>query len=77
MTTLKRLWTKWKAVAQVIADFQARLLLTLFYFIIVAPFGLFVRGFSDPLMVKRAAEHSMWSSKELQDPTLDNARRQF
>jgi uncharacterized membrane protein len=77
VATLKKLWTRWKAVAQVLADFQARLLLTLFYFIIVTPFGFFVRAFSDPLAVKRAPEHSMWSPKELQEPTLDDARRQF
>jgi hypothetical protein len=77
MDTLKRFWAWWKGVAQRIGDFQARLLLTLFYYIIFAPFGLIIRAFSDPLMIKQRNPKSMWMDKHLPDATLENARRQF
>lgn len=74
---LRKLWTRWKAFGQKIADFQARLILTLVYFIIVLPFGLFVRLLSDPLIVKdRRSRETMWVPKHVDEPTLENARRQ-
>jgi hypothetical protein len=51
MVTLKLIWTAWKGIAHKIANFQARLVLSLFYFVIVAPFALRVRIFSDPLQL--------------------------
>lgn len=42
-------WATWRDLATHIGDFQARLLLTLLYFSWLAPFGLLVRVFSDPL----------------------------
>jgi len=50
---LKHIWEGWKYIAQKIGNFQARLLLTIVYFILVLPFGLAVRWFSDPLRIKR------------------------
>ena len=44
----RRGWTRWIKVATVIGDFQARVVLSLFYFLIVLPFGLAVRLFADP-----------------------------
>jgi len=40
MVFLKRLWQGWKRVGKKIGDFQARLLLTIFYFVILAPFEI-------------------------------------
>jgi hypothetical protein len=74
---LKQLWNKWKAFGQRIADLQARILLTLVYFIIVAPFGLLVRLFSDPLVLKHNPQRSMWFPKHNPEQTLESARRQF
>jgi hypothetical protein len=42
----------WKRVAHAIGNFQARILLTVFYGIIVFPFGIVARLFSDPLRIK-------------------------
>ena len=50
---LRRLWQGWKRVGKKIGDFQARLLLTVFYFVILAPFALGVRLWADPLGLKR------------------------
>lgn len=50
--TLKVLWEGWKRIAHKIGNFQARVLLTVLYAIVVLPFGLIVRLFSDPLQIK-------------------------
>ena len=41
---LKDLWQRWQKVAKKIGDFQARLILSLFYLLIVLPIGLIVAG---------------------------------
>jgi len=51
---LRRLWEGWKKIARRIGDFQARVLLTVIYAILVLPFGLAVRLLSDPLRIKQA-----------------------
>lgn len=73
---LRNLWNRWKAFGQKIADFQARFILTLVYFIFVTPFGILVRWLSDPLAVKNQSVESMWMAKRVDEPTLESARRQ-
>jgi len=50
---LKRAWQAWKRIAHKIGNFQARVLLTIFYGALVLPFGLAARLFSDPLRIKK------------------------
>ncbi len=50
--SLKNLWSAWKRIAHKIGNFQARVILTVLYAIVVLPFGLAVRLFSDPLRIK-------------------------
>ena len=50
---LKKGWEAWKQLARRIGDFQARVLLTIIYVVIVTPFGLVVRLAMDPLRLKR------------------------
>lgn len=71
------LWERWKAAARAIGDFQARLLLTLFYFVIVTPFGLAVRLFSDPLRLRRPQARSAWIARATQETNMERARSQF
>jgi hypothetical protein len=49
---LRRLWHGWKRVGKTIGDFQARVLLTVFYFVVVAPFAVGITLLGDPLAVK-------------------------
>ena len=49
---LKRAWQTWKRLAHTIGNFQARILLTVFYGIVVFPIGLIARLFLDPLRIK-------------------------
>ena len=72
---LEQLWQRWQKVAKKIGDFQARLILSLFYILIVLPIGLIARMFSDPLSLKKTAAH--WEKKQSSPPRLEDARRQF
>jgi hypothetical protein len=50
---LRAAWNAWKRVAQKIGNFQARVLLTILYAVLVLPFGLMARLFSDSLQIKK------------------------
>jgi hypothetical protein len=73
----RRLWQGWKRVARRIGDVQARLLLNVFYFLVLAPFALGVQALSDPLGL-RAGRGPRWTEREeLETPPPIYARRQF
>jgi len=59
----RRLWEGWKKIARKIGDFNARVILTVFYFILLFPFAVLVRIFTDPLEIKKKA-HVGWHNKE-------------
>jgi hypothetical protein len=66
-----------KRLGRKIGDFQARVLLTIFYFAIIAPFALIVRWATDPLAVKRGTAKG-WRLRPAPVGTpLERARRQF
>ena len=73
----RRLWEGWKRIARKIGDFNARVILTLFYFILLFPFAVLLKLFTDPLEIKKK-EHIGWHNRE--DDTdltvLDRAYRQ-
>ena len=71
---LKRTQRTWKRVAHAIGNFQARVLLTVFYGIIIFPFGIVARLFSDPLRIKRPPTQWLDHSEEAHD--LRWAKRQ-
>lgn len=74
---LRRLWARWTVIARRIGDFQSRLLLCLFYCVILAPFGVAVRMLSDPLRLRRQSP-SHWLPKAVNTATpWEQARRQF
>ena len=71
----KRLWEAWKQLAHRIGNFQARVLLTVIYSVLVLPFGLAVRWFGDPLRIKR--RQSAWLDHADDSTDLAWARRQW
>jgi hypothetical protein len=77
MQVLRRVWELWKKFGRFIGDMVARVVLTIFYFTIFVPFGLGVRLFSDPLMVKSWSTPPYWLPRSTGDRVLDEARRQF
>ncbi|KPL17747.1 MAG: hypothetical protein AMJ92_11100 [candidate division Zixibacteria bacterium SM23_81] len=74
---LRRWWQVWKAFAAEMGNFQGRALLAFFYFIIVTPFGVPVRFFSDPLRLRKAKGSSFWLEQQPASATLEKAREQF
>jgi len=71
---LKHIWQFWKRLARRIGNFQARVLLSIFYAVIVLPFGLATRVFADPLRVKKRPIQWLDHSDESHD--LQWAKRQ-
>lgn len=71
---LTRAWHAWKIVAHRIGTFQARVILTVFYGVLVLPFGLAVRWFADPLRIKRYPTE--WISHPEERYDLEWARKQ-
>ena len=67
-------------LAPAIGNFQARVLLTLVYFIWLLPFGLLARRFTDPLDVRGRggpAATTGWKKRGASAHTLQSLRSQF
>ncbi len=74
---LARSWDGWRKFARQLGNYQGRVVLAFFYFIILTPFGLLTRVFSDPLQIKSKTGTSLWAERPAEAPGLDAARRQF
>jgi hypothetical protein len=74
---LSAAWERWKLIAHAIGNFQARVLLTLFYFVIVPPFALIVKLARDPLGLRPPPGGTFWTDRPEADPDAAAARRQF
>ena len=75
MKVIKIVWKKWVVVAQKIGNFQARLLLSVFYFTLLLPFSLVVTLFSDRL-VKRKPPKTTWTTWTEAYETFEEAKGQ-
>lgn len=71
--TLK-LKRSWKRVVQAVANIQARVLLTIFYALVMFPFGVAVRLLFDPLRMKQRP--TQWLNRPEKTQDLAWARRQ-
>lgn len=71
---LMQVWQRWKRLARAVGTFQARILLTFFYAVIVLPFGVLARLFSDPLRIKHRP--TQWSEVPHAVHDLQWAKRQ-
>jgi hypothetical protein len=77
LSFMRKSWKWWKRIARIIGDFNARVILTIFYFIFLAPFALAVRSLSDPLAIKNKSA-PLWGTKTPSDePVMEQARKQF
>jgi hypothetical protein len=77
MGALKAIWETWKVFGGKFGDFQARVILTLFYFVILAPFALVVRFWSDPLTMKSGSSRGWQPLSDAEGPVIERARKQF
>jgi hypothetical protein len=74
MHVLRGAWRIWKRFGKIIGDVIGRVVLTVFYFTVFAPFGLGVRVFGDPLAIKRQRA-ARWLERTTRDQILEEARR--
>ncbi len=70
-------WGKWRELSRKAADIQARVLLSVFYYTVAAPFGIALGLFGDPLRMKKRPRGSYWVERKPVDATLAGAKRQF
>lgn len=72
----KKLWDGWMRVAKVIGNFNARVILSLFYFVLMVPIGLIVGATKDYLGIR---EHptSTWKEMDGHAQSVEEGRRQF
>jgi len=74
---IKSGWRKWKAISDAATNVLARVLLTVFYFTVMAPFGLWQGVFADRLVLRRPETGSFWVDRSTRDRSLDDGRKQF
>src|SRR3990172_6471462 len=74
---LHKSWEWWKRVARKIGDFQPRIILTIFYFIVLGPFALAVRLGSDPLTIKTSTPRGWYPKTEGKGTPIEQATNQF
>jgi hypothetical protein len=73
---LMKAWRGWLRVARVIGHVQTRILMTVFYFVVMALFAIAVRLFTDPLGLKRSGSWRALAGAPA-IPTVEAARQQF
>lgn len=75
-TYSKRAWEKWKAIAHKIGNFQSRLLLSVFYFMIVGPVAIVFRTRSDPLHLRSGSLGGWIETRGTSSKSMEGAQRQ-
>jgi hypothetical protein len=68
-------WDRFKIVAGIVGDVQGRVIVTLFYFTILVPFGIGARFFGDALHI-RSTHPPQWMERPPVQNGLEEARRQ-
>lgn len=76
-TALRTAWQRWKEIAEVIARVQAKILMSILYWVVIGPFAVGLRLLGDPLELRPHPDGSRWRQLARQTSTLDAARKQF
>ncbi|MFQ6099682.1 MAG: hypothetical protein ACE5OS_00395 [Anaerolineae bacterium] len=76
-TLLRRAWRRWKELVAAMGNFQSRIWLALFYFVLITPFAVLVRLFGDPLYLKPPSDASVWCEWGEVGAKLVDGKRQF
>src|SRR2546425_4413826 len=73
----RHFWELWKRAAKKIGDIQARILLTVFYVVILGPFALVIRHASDPLGLKAGRPRGWTARIDRKEDPMKRALEQF
>ena len=60
-----------------LGNYQARVLVSLFYIVVIPPFALLVRALGDPLQLRSGVRSSFWIPVPTKPQSVADARRQF
>ena len=77
MRPLKFLWQKWLIVARPIGNFQAQLILTIFYLILLLPVAILFRFLADPLILRFKDKKTNFVTWEHPKEDLKQAQKPF
>lgn len=69
-------WARFTVIAAAYGDMQGRAIATLFYFTVLAPFGIASSLLSDPLQRKNNRATPSWIDRVPVDHTVEGAGRQ-
>ena len=73
MNAIRQIYNKWTALAQKIGNFQATLIFSFLYFLLVTPIGIMTQIFSPTLKTGGA---SNWTKIQNQPSSLKRLREQ-
>lgn len=73
---INNFWETWKRFGRFMGNIVSRVVFTLLYFTLFAPFGIGARLFTDPLQIKQERESS-WNLREAVGNSLEDIKRQF
>ncbi len=72
-----RIWNRWKYFARQMGNFQSRMILGFFYFLIVTPFAVVLKIFSNPLQFRSFNNKPDWLKKDPSEDNMERARERF
>jgi hypothetical protein len=72
MASISNAWTKWKKLAKRIGTFQARIIFSILYFIVVTPLGLLVKQTNK----RKVSQHGHWIDYTEMPNSLEDMKQQ-
>ncbi|MDZ4769617.1 MAG: hypothetical protein SGJ24_10840 [Chloroflexota bacterium] len=78
MNEITRLaWARFGIITGILGDLQGRVIVTLFYFTVLVPFGIGSRLLSDPMRIRREENRRpVWLDRPAVGISLEEAREQ-
>lgn len=70
---LKNLWESWKVIAAKIGDFQATIIFSILYFVLIVPTGIIASIFTDFMKVR---DFPVWQDWEDSSGSINKLREQ-